>query len=163
LCATELAFKGGSTGTMANNIKLVHKSVRLDATKTSADDSEKQQRKLTDYAKPTMCRQKWIVCTEKLSLMCAQDLRPISIVNGEGFIDLCRELNPSYDVPGPSTVSTYFTKMHRIYIASNCRIYNLLPIAMVLQLCRSDCPGCQNNVGATVRVVKTTLERLSAL
>ena len=97
---------------MANHIKLVHKSVRLDATKTSADDSEKQQRKLTDYAKPTMSRQKWIVCTEKLALMCAQDLRPISIVNGEGFIDFCRELNPSYDVPGPSTVSTYFTKMY---------------------------------------------------
>ncbi|KAH3729087.1 hypothetical protein DPMN_055050 [Dreissena polymorpha] len=76
LCAAELAFKGGSTGTMANHIKLVHKSVRLDATKTSADDSEKQQRKLTDYAQPTMSRQKWIVCTEKKALMCAQDLRP---------------------------------------------------------------------------------------
>ncbi|KAH3699410.1 hypothetical protein DPMN_074365 [Dreissena polymorpha] len=71
---------------------MVHKSVRLDAAKTSADDSEKQQRKLTDFAKPTMTRQKWIVCTEKLALMYARDLRPISIVNGEGFIDFCREL-----------------------------------------------------------------------
>ncbi|KAH3769549.1 hypothetical protein DPMN_170822 [Dreissena polymorpha] len=78
LCAT---YKGGSTWTMANHIKMVHKSVGLDAAKTSADDSEKQQRKLTDFAKPTMTHQKWIVCREKLALMCARDLRPISIVN----------------------------------------------------------------------------------
>ena len=55
--------------------------------------------------------------------MCARDLRPISIVNGEGFIDFCRELNPSYDVPGPSTVSTYFTKM---YTSEKSELLNVL-------------------------------------
>ncbi|KAH3769513.1 hypothetical protein DPMN_170783 [Dreissena polymorpha] len=83
---------------MANHIKMVHKSVRLKATLTSADDSGKQQRKLTDFVKPKGTRQKWIVCTDKLALLCARDRRPISIVNGVGFIDFCRELNPSYDV-----------------------------------------------------------------
>ncbi|KAH3795226.1 hypothetical protein DPMN_148774 [Dreissena polymorpha] len=94
LCAAELAFKGVSTGTRRTTLNWFTSLCdwMLDATKTSADDSEKQQRKLTDYAKPTMCRQKWIVCTEKSSLMCAQDLQPISVVNGEGFTDFRREL-----------------------------------------------------------------------
>ena len=44
--------------------------------------------------------------------MCGTDLRPLSIVRGEGFKNFCKELNPSYLVPSTNTVSKY---LHLIY------------------------------------------------
>ena len=38
--------------------------------------------------------------------MCPRNLHPISIVEGGGF-NFCKELNPSYDVPGRTTISNY--------------------------------------------------------
>lgn len=45
--------------------------------------------------------------------MCARDLRPISIINGEGFKAFCHELNPAYQVPCASTVSNHITKLYK--------------------------------------------------
>ena len=39
--------------------------------------------------------------------MCARDLHQISILKGGWFKDFCMELNPSYDVPGRTTISKY--------------------------------------------------------
>ena len=39
--------------------------------------------------------------------MCAQDCRPISIVEGRGFKDFCNALNPAYKVPVHATVKAH--------------------------------------------------------
>ena len=42
--------------------------------------------------------------TSKLVQMCAQDCRPLSIVEGTGFEEFCAALNPQYKVPVHATV-----------------------------------------------------------
>ena len=39
--------------------------------------------------------------------ICERDLRPISIVEGGGFKEFCKKLNPSYDVQGRTTIAKY--------------------------------------------------------
>ena len=56
-----------------------------------------------------MSKVKWQTCTQKLAQMCARDLRPMSIVEGDGFKEFCNELNPSYSVPSKQTISKYVT------------------------------------------------------
>ncbi|MEW8547555.1 MAG: hAT transposon family protein [Candidatus Thiodiazotropha sp.] len=109
LCHSEVSYSGGSTGTMANHLKHVHKSVNVE----KASNQPTVQSKITDFKKTppvsTMSRPKWQKITEKLAQMCARDLRPLSIVEGGGFKDFCNELNPSYDVPGKTTITNYLT------------------------------------------------------
>jgi len=71
---------------MGNHLKLKHKSL-----KTESGEKLKQT-KLNAYKKPvitTMQRDKWIRCTKSLALMCARDLRPISMCEGAGFRKFC--------------------------------------------------------------------------
>ena len=53
----------------------------------------------------TKARQDFI--TGKLVQMCAQDCRPMSIVEGAGFKDFCAALNPQYKVPVKATVKAH--------------------------------------------------------
>ena len=107
MCKVEVSYSGGSTGTMSNHLKHVHKSL-----KTEVNDGKPKivQKPITAYKYPTvtpMSKLKWQQCTVKLAEMCARDLRPINIVEGGDFQDFCKELNPSYDVPCRTTVSNY--------------------------------------------------------
>ena len=54
----------------------------------------------------TKARQDFI--TGKIVQMCAQDCRPISIVEGAGFKEFCAALNPQYKVPVKATVKSHF-------------------------------------------------------
>ena len=45
--------------------------------------------------------------TGKLVQMCAQDCRPMSIVEGQGFKEFCAALNPQYKVPVKATVKAH--------------------------------------------------------
>ena len=102
LCLTELSYTGGSTGSMGNHLKLKHKSLK----------TESGEKLMNAYKKPvitTMQRDKWIRCTKSLALMCARDLRPISMCEGAGFRKFCSELNPTYEVPGKTCVSKNMT------------------------------------------------------
>ena len=106
LCHQHVSYSGGSTGTMTNHIKFVHKSLKIE----SNVDKLKKQPPITAFRVPVntaMTKVKWQKCTEKIAHMCARDLRPISIVEGGGFKDFCQELNPSYDVPGRTTIAKY--------------------------------------------------------
>ena len=109
LCHSEVSYSGGSTGTMSNHLKHVHKSLNIDAASTQ---SKLSQSRITDFKKApavNMPKPKWQKITEKLAQMCARDLRPLSIVDGGGFKDFCHELNPSYEVPCKTTVGNYVT------------------------------------------------------
>ena len=50
--------------------------------------------------------------TRKLEEMCAIDMRPISIVNGQGFKEFIHSLDPSYQVPSHTTVRAYVKKAY---------------------------------------------------
>ena len=50
--------------------------------------------------------------TRKIALMCALDLKPLSIVQGKGFKMLCNQLNPRYKIPSRQTVAKY---LHTLY------------------------------------------------
>ena len=45
--------------------------------------------------------------TSELVQMCAQDCRPLSVVEGTGFIEFCAALNSSYKVPVHTTMKTH--------------------------------------------------------
>lgn len=110
LCAVEVSYTGGSTGAMSNHLKHVHKS--LNTEQAAATTSKTVQPPITAFKTPvvsTMSKVKWQMCTQKLAQMCARDLRPMSIVEGDGFKEFCNELNPSYSVPSKQTISKYVT------------------------------------------------------
>jgi hypothetical protein len=115
LCSCELSYAGGSTGTMTNHIKHVHKSLNLKqhhSLSSSDTGAIKKQATITAFRSPVFTREKWIVCTQKLAYMCARDLRSISICEREGFKAFCKELNPAYDVPCATTISKYVSKLY---------------------------------------------------
>ena len=53
----------------------------------------------------TKARQDFI--TGKIIQMCAQDCRPMSIVDGAGFKEFCAALNPQYKVLVKATVKSH--------------------------------------------------------
>ncbi|XP_062618085.1 E3 SUMO-protein ligase ZBED1-like [Saccostrea cucullata] len=107
LCAIELSYAGGSTGTMKNHIKFKHKSTNL----SKPVAQQLKQAPITAFRSPllSVTREKYQKITQKLALMCARDLRPLSIVEGRGFQEFCTELNPQFKVPSRTTVSNYVT------------------------------------------------------
>ena len=106
LCATVLSYTGGSTGTMSNHLKLKHKSLKVEKSKQQTITA------LTALRSPVLSRDRWLRATQKLTLMCARDLRPISIVEGEGFRAFCSELNPGYQVPCAKTIFNHLYQMY---------------------------------------------------
>ena len=72
LCHSEVSYSGGSTGTMSNHLKHVHKSLNVDAASTQ---SKLSQSRITDFKKApavNMPKPKWQKITEKLAQMCAR-------------------------------------------------------------------------------------------
>ena len=89
LCCLELAYAGGSTGTMT----FKHNSTSLTAKECHGGQALKQAC-IMAYRSPVMSamsKAKYQRCTQKLAAMCARDLRPLSIVKGIGFKELCNE------------------------------------------------------------------------
>ena len=56
---------------------------------------------------------KYSAINRSIALMCAVDMRPISIVNGNGFKNMCYELNTQYSVPSASTISKYVDLLYK--------------------------------------------------
>ena len=103
LCHVVLSFKGGSTSSMRNHIKMRHKSASLQVVPTQKQstllDFNKSRKKLTKQTYESMNR--------SLAIFCALDLRPISLVEGRGFKQFIKKINPDYQVPCKKTVTKY--------------------------------------------------------
>ena len=54
--------------------------------------------------------------TKRLTLMCALDLRPVSIVSGRGFKNFCSKIKHNYHVPCRTTVAK-----HLEFIYEECK------------------------------------------
>lgn len=126
LCKTELSYTGGSTGTMSNHLKHVHKSLKPEST----TEKKLVQPPITAFRSPVvsqMSKVKWQKCTAKLAEMCARDLRPLNIVEGGGFKDFCKELNPSYEVPCRTTIAKYVSLSYDLMKSDLVKIMSSQP------------------------------------
>jgi len=114
LCNTKLVYRGGSTGTMSNHLKYKHKTMAASLLASSPARGgtvqaslKLKQPSITAFKTPVMSRDKWIRATTKLAEFCARDLRPISLVEGDGFKNFMHEVAPDYKLPGATTVGKY--------------------------------------------------------
>ena len=71
-----------------------------------------RQSTLAFSSKKTMTTQQYQRATRKLAVMCAVDVKPISLVEGPDFKYFCNELNPDYKIPCQKTVSKYLQKIY---------------------------------------------------
>ena len=121
LCKSMLVYCGGTT-TMKSHLQ--HPGTQLSAVsnKTSGTSggvdamvgAMKQSSLQTFVASgvPKMNKLRYERLTTKLAHFCAQDFRPISIVNGEGFQNFLKEMDPSYQVPSHTTIRNYIRKSY---------------------------------------------------
>ena len=112
LCQMNLAYSSG-TSSMLKHMKYVHKSININSDATS-QEGIKRQRSMMDYhrSKLVLTDQKYQALNKDLALMCATDLRPLSIVAGKGFKQFVFNLNPDYKVPSAPTIGKYVDKLY---------------------------------------------------
>ena len=98
LCGSYVSFKGFSTGTMTRHLNGVHKKFSSAQNTESRPASLPKQESMDKYTRKPMARDTYTSITRKAVMMCVKDLRPLSIVEGEGFREFCDALNPEYEV-----------------------------------------------------------------
>ena len=104
LCSTFVSFKGYSTGTMTRHLNSVHKKFS-EAQTADIKSKMPSQESMSAYVRKPMKRETYTNITRKAVMMCIKDLRPLSIVEGEGFQEFCKALNPDYEVSENSHLS----------------------------------------------------------
>lgn len=124
LCKTKLSFKGGSTSSMRNHLKAVHKKTALEEKPSQRQETlHKYQQKKTVIGKD-----KYQQLNRSLALACALDLRPLSLTMGKGFRNFCHLLNPDYVVPCADTVTKNLLLLYQeqkakiIELIANCKV-----------------------------------------
>ena len=110
LCAVKICRKGGSTTAMGNHLRIKHKSVILSSASGQSATKPKVQPTLpqslmkssrsrpTQYIRP-LDKSETERLRRALAWMCAVDVRPISIVEGLGFRNYSRLMNPNFGFP----------------------------------------------------------------
>jgi hypothetical protein len=113
ICKAKLAYHGG-TSAMINHIKSKHPSTKISEGKPNSQVGELCTEKTMkdSWSKPVISSAKAEEITMKLALMCALDMRPLSIVEGTGFQNFVHALNPAYKIPCRKTISKYLTKIY---------------------------------------------------
>ena len=119
LCGIMLSYSGSTTSTMKKHLQIKHPSLNS----AQASTSSSAVRPITDLFQRPLSRDKYERITQKAVLMCAQDLQPLSVVDGKGFRAFCSELNPSYKVPSHTTIHNYLMKMFAESKASLTEIF----------------------------------------
>ena len=136
LCNISLGYFGGTTS-MRNHLQYKHPSVKISDSGTGESSLKPKksgsggfrqasalvgkQIPLTDmkWNRQPMSAAKSDQITRSLALMCALDARPLSIVEGAGFRNFVRTLNPDYNLSGRTTVTKY---LHKIYLDAKAEV-----------------------------------------
>ncbi|XP_065133764.1 E3 SUMO-protein ligase ZBED1-like [Paramisgurnus dabryanus] len=110
LCDREFPYHS-STTSMRGHMQLHHPDEYKDLER---EEPPAKQPKLTNFFPPSAplnaARKEAI--NSKLAKFICRDMRPISIVEGEGFIDFVRELEPRYIIPSRTTVTKNIAKIY---------------------------------------------------
>ena len=120
LCRTVLAYHGGTSAMRAH---LIHKHPSLSLVgrgnsqlacglKVSTMTQPTLANSWAAKAAKPLAQSKQEEITRNIALMCAVDVRPMSIVDGVGFRHLLQSLNPGYKIPCRNTVTKY---LHKLY------------------------------------------------
>ncbi len=108
---------------MSNHLKYKYISVSVIANMPS--NRQPVQQSITAFRTPIVSKDRWQRCTKKLAAMCATDLRPISICEGRGLREFCKELNPGYTVASKTTMGNY---LHLLYHEETATLVELVKI-----------------------------------
>ena len=130
LCKALLVYCGGTT-TMKTHLQHRHPGTQLSGGSgtpggVGAMVGAMQHSSIQNYVTsgiPKMNKMRYERLTTKLAHFCAQDFRPLSIVNGEGFQNFLKEMDPSYQVPSHTTIRNYIRKSYTS--AKDCMIREL--------------------------------------
>ena len=103
-----LAYHGG-TSSMHEHLKKRHYTAFCEATTNdSSDTSASKQTRLDSFTRSVVYpRTRSKAITDRVAGVIIKDLRPISLVDGEGFQSLMSFVEPGYHLPS----ATYFTKV----------------------------------------------------
>lgn len=101
-----LAYHRG-TSSMREHLKRRHPAT-LDIHDASHGEAKRKQRKIISYTRNLVCsNSRSIAITELIAYVIIKDLRPVNLVNGQGFQKLIAYLEPGYKLPS----ATHFTKV----------------------------------------------------
>ena len=117
LCAAKIGYKGGGTSAMLLHLSGKHNINVKDRNSSEPKVPQKPTTSrpigsqgpipITSFLQRPMSAEKQQSVTHKALLMCIEDLRPLSIVEGKGFRQFCKALNPSYRCPSHTTMHNY--------------------------------------------------------
>ena len=123
ICRVDLAYHGG-TSSMKEHLKRKHPVEDSTIGKESTSSRSRKQAKLDVFTKKRSCSpQRAAVISDLIAQVIVKDLRPINMVNGEGFQRLIAYLEPGYHLPS----DTHFTHLiERQYSAMKTKVCELL-------------------------------------
>lgn len=132
LCKAQLSYKGGGTSSMRNHLKFVHKSAHVE----DSPSQVKRQTSLRNFhvSKAALGKSRQEAITKALALMCAVDLRPLSIVTGLGFQRYSQMLNPGYATPCRTTVKNYIQLLYKEGKRDLMDDLNSLPVSITTDM-----------------------------
>ena len=106
----DFAYRGG-TSNLRNHLRDVHK-INLTADDTSSAN-KKQAGGIAAFFKPAKISSvRAASCGDRIVEFVCRDLRPISIVTGEGFLSLMHFLEPGFVVPSATQVTKLIRRKH---------------------------------------------------
>ena len=112
LCCQAVAHGGGATN-LKNHLRLNHPSEYTNLFPGDENVDEKQH-KIEDFARPTATvvrlsagSHRAKLLTEAITDFIVKDMRPISTVDGEGFVNLMGIAEPCYNVPCRKTIMSF--------------------------------------------------------
>ena len=127
LCRTVLTHHGG-TSVMRAHLLHKHPSLSLVGIGNSQlacglKVSTMTQPTLAAKAAKPLAQSKQEEITRNIALMCAVDVRPMSIVYGVGFRHLLQSLNLGYKIPCRNTVTKY---LHKLYNEEKVKVVSAM-------------------------------------
>lgn len=127
-CQSKLNRRGGCTTVMWSHLKSQHKSVQVTKNTTpppplpglppptprpvQLQPNIKSSLAKAGQPKKTMSKSQQEDLRRSAAWMCAVDVRPLSMVNGRGFRNFCKKLNPMFVVPDRHVVASYIRKIY---------------------------------------------------
>jgi zinc finger BED domain-containing protein 1 (E3 SUMO-protein ligase ZBED1) len=112
LCSKSLAFHGGTTN-LREHLSSAHPREYSQASAKQKKSMEKMQPKITSLFQKPCDSSKSKKITDLLVDMVCRDMRPLSIVNGHGFKELLHFLEPNYQIPSNSQMTSLINQKHR--------------------------------------------------
>ncbi|KAK1879672.1 Zinc finger BED domain containing protein 4 [Dissostichus eleginoides] len=95
ICDKKLAYHSGTT-TLKSHLDAVHPHASQPSTSSTIQQTLQSQKPITEKRKREI--------TDAIEDFIAMDMRPIYIVEGEGFRKLMKKMEPGYTVPKRSSI-----------------------------------------------------------